>query len=234
MTLRTLVLTAIAAAIVATSTMEGQCAPPSAAAARSSQTAPRKPIEIWQVDLVPTGTGFAVTEPRLEGDTYVFNAWPDRSPVRVSKSKIKKITNRTKQLKNETMYRIDLLPTGTIIARDRPALKGNTYTFHAWKGGALASLRQSDVKGVTRLSEAEIFQVHLERFGVKPIDNLAMQGGTVIAPAQPSTATNAYAGGDQTPVNWIYEGTPGIDDAWAPPSATVAYPGDVPKAAEPH
>jgi hypothetical protein len=120
-----------------------------------------------------------------------------------------------------------------MIARDKPALKGTTYTFHAWKGGSLMSLRQSDVKGVARLSETEIFQVHLQRFGVKPIDNLPMQGGTVVAPAQSAPQTNAYDG-NQTPVNWIYEGTPGVDDAWAPPSATVAYPGDVPKAAEPH
>jgi len=236
MRFRSLVLAiGAAAAALARPAVGMQCAPPSAAAARSQKApeAPTRPIEIWQVDLVPTGTGFAVTEPRLEGDTYVFKAWPDQSPVRVSRSKIKKITPRTKQLASETAYRLDLAPTGEIFARDNPTLKGTTYTFHRWRDGNLMSLKQSDVKKVTKLTPAEIFEAHLKYFGPKPIGNLAMEGGTVIAPAQPSASTNAYAG-DQTPVNWIYEGTPGIDDAWAPPSATVAYPGDVPKAAEPH
>jgi hypothetical protein len=204
-----------------------------APAAAASPGAPRAPLEIWQVDLVPTGSGFAVTKPVLDGDAWVFKAWPDRADVRVPKSKIKKITPRTKQLKNEVIYRLDLAPSGTMLARDKPVLKGTTYTFHAWQGGSLMSLRQSDVKGVARLNESELFQVHLQRFGLKPIGHLAMEGGTaIVIPAGDAANAGASSGGSEPVYNWIYEGTPGIDDAWAPPSAVVAYPGDVPKAPE--
>ena len=35
------------------------------------------------------------------------------------------------------------------------------------------------------------------------------------------------------PSNWIFNGVPGVTDAWAPPSAVVASPGDVPRARDP-
>jgi hypothetical protein len=206
----------------------------SAAVPAPSPAAAKAPVEIWQVDLVPTGSGFAVTEPVLEGDNWVFQVWPDRDTVRVSKSKIKKITPRTKQLQSETAYRLDLAPSGEIFSRDNPVLKGTTYTFHRWRDGNLMSLRQADVKKVTRLTPLEIFQAHLKYFGPTQIGNLAMEGGTAVVPAAPAQSTAGSGEAQSHVVNWIYEGTPGVDDAWAPPSATVAYPGDVPKAAEPH
>ena len=89
------------------------------------------------------------------------------------------------------------------------------------------SLRQTDVKKITRLTPAEIFQAHLQYFGPKPIGNLAMEGGTVVMPAQPAPVEGAST---NPPDNWVYYGTPGMDDAWAPASAVVASPGDVPKA----
>ena len=192
---------------------------------------PAGPLELYQVDLVPTGTGFAVTKPVLEGDVWVFQVWPDRSTVRLAQSKVKKITPRTKDLQNEVAYRIDLAPSGEMFSRDNPALKGTTYTFHRWQGGNLMSLRQADVKKVTRLTPAEIFQAHLKYFGPKPVGNLPMEGVTVVMPAEPAqVAPVEDASGAQNPSNWIYYGTPGMDDAWAPGNATIAYPGDVPKA----
>jgi hypothetical protein len=188
---------------------------------------PAGPLEIYQVDLVPTGTGFAVTQPVQEGDVWVFQVWPDRSTVRLAQSKVKKITPRTKQLQSEVAYRIDLAPSGEIFSRDNPALKGTTYTFHRWRGGDLMSLRQADVKKITRLTPVEIFQAHLQYFGPKPIGNLPMEGGTAVMPAQPDAPAQGTTGGAD---NWIYYGTPGVDDAWAPGSAVVASPGDVPKA----
>jgi hypothetical protein len=225
-------LLAAAALILAVGTLGAQAAAP---APEGSPAAPKASLEIWQVDLVPTGSGFAVTKPVLDGDAWVFKAWPDRASVRVPATKIKKITPRTRQLKNEVIYKLELAPTGTMLARDKPVLKGTTYTFHAWQGGSLMSLRQPDVKSVARLTEAEMFQVHLQRFGLKPIGHLAMEGGTAVvipAPGESGASAGEYTGGGETPYNWIYEGTPGIDDAWAPPSAVVAYPGDVPKAPE--
>ena len=205
------------------------------ARAQQSGTAPAPtpvgPLELYQVDLVPTGTGFAVTKPVLQGDVWVFQVWPDRSTVRLDKSKVKTITPRTKQLQSETAYRIDLAPTGEMFSRDNPVLKGTTYSFHRWRGGDLMSLRQTDVKKITRLTPTEIFQAHLQYFGPKPIGNLPMEGGTVVNMPEPAqVAPVEDPSGAQNPSNWIYYGTPGMDDAWAPGNAVVASPGDVPKA----
>jgi hypothetical protein len=51
-------------------------------------------------------------------------------------------------------------------------------------------------------------------------------------PAQPAAPERGITttGGAE---NWIYYGTPGVDEAWSPASAEVAYPGDVPKAPQP-
>ena len=161
-----------------------------AAVAHAQQPAPAPtpagPLELYQVDLVPTGTGFAVTKPVLQGDVWVFQVWPDRSTVRLDKSKVKTITPRTKQLQSETAWRIELAPTGEMFSRDNPVLKGTTYTFHRWQGGDLMSLRQADVKKITKLTPAEIFQTHLQYFGAKPVGNLPMEGGTAVMPAQPA------------------------------------------------
>ena len=163
-----------------------------AAAAHAQQAppapTPAAPDELYQVDLVPTGTGFAVTKPVLQGDVWVFQVWPDRATVRVPQSKVKNITPRTQQLQSEVAYRIELLPTGEMFSRDAPALKGTTYTFHRWRGGDLMSLRQADVKKITKLTPAEIFQAHMQYFGPKQIGNLPMEGGTVVMPESSSSA----------------------------------------------
>ena len=208
--------------------MAGQPASPGAPAA----AVPAAPPELYQVDLNPTGTGFAVTKPVLQGDAWVFQVWPDKSTVRVPKSRVKAITPRTKQLQSEAAWRIELAPSGEMFSRDNPALKGTTYTFHRWRGGDLMSLKQSDVKKITKLTPAEIFQTHLQYFGAKPIGNLPMEGGTAVMPAQPAPVEDAGTQ-PQNPGNWIYYGTPGMDDAWSPGNAVIDRPGDVPKAA-PH
>ena len=51
------------------------------------------PLEIYQIDLVPSGTGFALTKPVLQGDVYVFQVWPDRATVRLPKSKSTRSTS---------------------------------------------------------------------------------------------------------------------------------------------
>ena len=152
---------------------------------------PAGPLEIYQVDLVPTGTGFAMTKPVLQGDVWVFKVWPDRSTVRLAQSKVKKITPRTKQLQSEEAYRVDLAPSGEMFSRDNPVLKGTTYTFHRWQGGNLMSLRQTDVKKITRLTPVEIFQAHLQYFGPEADGNLPMEGGTAVMPARPGSGRGA-------------------------------------------
>ena len=77
------------------------------------------------------------------------------------------------------------------------------------------------------------FRIQQEERGASLNANLPMEGGTATvlpgAPAEPVPA----AGTAPTPApgNWMYQGVPGVTDAYAPPSATVSSPGDVPKAA---
>ncbi|HTO75465.1 MAG TPA: hypothetical protein VMQ61_05260 [Thermoanaerobaculia bacterium] len=197
------------------------------------------PLEIYQIDLVPSGTGFALTKPVLQGDVYVFQVWPDRATVRLPKAKVKSMVARTKDVSGEFLYQIDLAPTGQMFSRDEPVSKGGTYQFHTWREGTLMSLRPGDVKKITRLTGLDAFKIHMQQLGAKQIGNLAMQGGgsaTVVGGSAPADAAHGSASmpASQTPYNWIYQGVPGVTDAWAPPSAVVASPGDVPKAAEPH
>ncbi|HMF10314.1 MAG TPA: hypothetical protein VKJ00_14340 [Thermoanaerobaculia bacterium] len=203
-----------------------------------------EPLDIWQIDLNPSGTGFALTTPKDEGDVYVFKVWPDRAVVRLPKSRVKKMVRRTKDVNSEAIYQIDLVPSGVRYSREQPTLKNGTYLFHAYHGGTLMSLRQEDVKQVTRVSGMDAFKIHLQQYGAKANADLPMQGGgsvTVLnVPSDGQAAAHAEPGSEAAaqnlpPGNWIYQGVPGVTDAWAPPSATVAYPGDVPKMPEqPH
>jgi hypothetical protein len=93
------------------------------------------------------------------------------------------------------------------------------------------SLRQADVRKITRLTGLPAFRVQQEETGAALIGNLAMEGGsaTVIPAPQPAAAPG------QPPArgNWIYQGVPGVTDTHAPANATVASPGDVPRAPGP-
>ena len=188
-------------------------------------------IEIYQIDLDPTGTAFAFGKPVLEGTAYVFTAWPERTTVRLEKSKVKKITQRTKNPDQEVVYQIDLVPSGRMIARENPTLKGTTYVFHTWRDGTLMSLRQADVRKVTKVTGLAAFKIQQEERGASLNANLPMQGGTatIIPVAEPAPAAGPAPAGAQG--NWSYQGQPGVTDAYAPPSAVVSSPGDVPKAA---
>jgi hypothetical protein len=66
------------------------------------------------------------------------------------------------------------------------------------------------------------------------IDNLPMEGGgmvTILPGGEPAAVEPFQAQPDPNTGNWLYMGEPGVTDAYAPPSAVVASPGDVPKAA---
>jgi hypothetical protein len=188
-------------------------------------------VEIYEVDLIPTGMGFAVGKPVLEGDTYVFNALPEKQSVRVSKDKVRAITLRIADLNAEVVYEIRLLPSGHMLSREQPLLKNGTWQFHTWKNGNLISMRQSDVKEVVALQGLAAFKAKQEEKGARLIGNLAMQDGQYqsvgTAPPPPGQAAPATPSG---PSNWIYDGAPGISDAYAPANAVVESPGDVPKA----
>jgi hypothetical protein len=188
-------------------------------------------LEIYQIDLDPSGTAFALGKPVLEGDVYVFKVWPERETVRLPQSKVKKITQRTKNLDQEVVYQIDLVPSGRMIAREEPKLKGTTYTFHTWKAGTLMSLRQADIQKITRVTGVPAFKIQQEERGASLNGNLPMQGGTAtILPGGPDTSsTQAPAAQPPPSGNWGYPA--GVSEANPPPSAVVSSPGDVPKAA---
>jgi len=115
--------------------------------------------------------------------------------------------------------------------------------FHTWREGKLFSVRTTDVQKITRVAGLDAFKIHLQQLGAKAIGNVAMEGGGTVQviPAGPPAGSEgsapAPAAGEAPirPGNWIYDGIPGATTAWAPPSAVVASPGDVPKMPEqPH
>lgn len=192
--------------------------------------APKAPLVVYQLDLIPTGHALSVGQPRLIGDGYVFYAWPDRRTVKVNKANVKKIFPRTKDLNQEVVYQVDLLPSGRVIAADEPALKGKTYTFHKWVGGNLISMRQSDVAKITKLTGLDAFRVQQEEKGAAKIGDLSMEGTSQVKvlpsePAQPAPAAEPA----QAPP--VYGYPAGVSEAYPQPSAVQERPGDVPKAA---
>jgi hypothetical protein len=207
---------------------------PTPAIARPAPT-PGALVVIYQIDLDPSGTAFAFGKPVLEGDAYVFTVWPERTVVRLQKSKVKKITQRTKNPEQEVVYRIDLAPSGRMIARENPTLKGATYTFHTWRDGKLMSLRKTDILQIVKVTGIEAFRIQQEERGAALNANLPMQGtDNVTVISEPAAQAPAAAQDPASqPGNWSYQGQPGVTDAYAPPSAVVSSPGDVPKAAPP-
>jgi hypothetical protein len=74
----------------------------------------------------------------------------------------------------EVLYQIDLVPSGKLISRDLPALKGTNYLFHQYPTGTLISVRKSTVKQITRMSPAAVAAANPTR--IVPIRDLAFQG----------------------------------------------------------
>lgn len=93
-------------------------------------------------------------------------------------------------------YQIDLAPTGKMLSKDQPVLKGGTYVFHSYPAGTLMSLRRSQVKLVTQITAESPDAT----YRVVPIGNLAMQGGSTQAGAanantvKPKAATGPELG----------------------------------------
>ena len=75
----------------------------------------------------------------------------------------------------ETLYQIDLIPSGKIISRDMPQLKGATYLYHAFPGGTLVSVKKSSVKQISKMSSQAAAAVN-PRTALVKIDDLPMQG----------------------------------------------------------
>jgi hypothetical protein len=74
----------------------------------------------------------------------------------------------------EPLYQIDLVPSGKLISRDLPTLKGATYLFHQYPTGTLISVRKATVKQITKMSPTAAAAASPTR--IVPIGDLAMQG----------------------------------------------------------
>jgi hypothetical protein len=94
----------------------------------------------------------------------------------------------------EALYQIDLIPSGKLVSRDLPTLKGTTYVCHQYPTGTLISVRKSNVKQITKLSSTAAAAVNPTR--VVPIRNLAFQG-----PKQDYSAGQSTSGGRYTRID---------------------------------
>jgi hypothetical protein len=198
--------------------------------------APEPPYTIYRVDLVPTGFGFAMNEPVLEGDVWVFRSLPDRALTRVPKAKVKTITRWSTDYSKEVVYQVELIPTGSVLAREEPVKKGGRiYVFTTWRQGTLLSVNVEDVKNVSRLTGFPAFKAEMLELGVVVLETETTHAGfkhTADSPA-PGPASSPASAGSPGQGNWTYQGTPGSSDAYAPGNATVAKPGDTPMMPQP-
>ena len=197
-------------------------------------TAKPEILEIYQIDLVPSGSAFALNKPVLENNSYVFKVWPERDIVHLRKEKVRKITQRTKDLAQFHVYQIDLKPSGRMLAKENPAVKNGNYVFHTWKENKFMSLRQADVLRVQELVGLPAFKAQQEEKGAALIGNLPMEGGgQIIVFSEAPTVAYPEGGAppqvDGGPSVYNTEGVPGVSEAYPNANAVVERPGDPPK-----
>lgn len=181
-----------------------------------------------------SATAVSLNEPTLVGDTYVFQAWPDGASVTIPKAYVKKMTRLTGK-STDTVYQIDLYPTGLLLASDLPVLKNGTFVFHSWRSGTLMSIRKTDVRLISPLTGDQAFWAEQRQTGMGVEGNLAMQGTNQVVSIGTPPGGGAQAGPNNMSSlqgnpgisgapqgNWLYQGTPGVSDAYAPANATMS------------
>ena len=219
------------------SALQGQ--EPAAPSSASAAPVGPPPIIIYRIDLLPTGTMFAMNEPVLEGDTYTFRALPERSVMRLKKSRVKSVARWSGDYSKEVVWRVELAgSSGMHLVRNEPVKKGKNYVAYIFKNGTLVSVPQADVVKITRLTGREAFKAEMIALGVVLLEGESMEpgfkGGNAAVNTAPASGAPATAGNPAGPGgNWVYEGQPGATDAYAPAGGTVAKPGDTPMAPTP-
>ena len=199
---------------------------PSAAPAKE----PR--IIVYKIELVPTGFMFAMNEPVLDGDYYVFRSLLERTEMKLPKLKVKSVARWSTDYSKEVVWRVELAGlAGMHLARNEPVKKGKNWVAYTWKNNTLVSVPESDVVKITRLTGAEAFKAEQLALGLIVLEGesftAGFKGGN--APVNVAPASGSPAPGDPTaPGNWTYQGQPGAYDAYAPSGGTVAKPGDTP------
>jgi len=189
-------------------------------------------IIVYRIDLVPNGSMFAMNEPVLDGDYYVFRALPERTEMKLPKVKVKSVARWSTDYSKEVVWRVELAGlAGMHLARNEPVKKGKNWVAYTWKNNTLVSVPESDVVKITRLTGAEAFKAEQLALGLIVLEGesftAGFKGGN--APVNVAPASGSPAPGDPTaPGNWTYQGQPGAYDAYAPSGGTVAKPGDTP------
>ena len=192
--------------------------------------------KMFKVQLNPTGTMISLDQPVLANGHYLFHAWPDGEQTALRQAAVLKVVPLT-SASQSTVYRIALSPKGSLLSRDMPILRTDgLYVFHAWRGAELMSLRESDVRKITKLTGDDAFWAIERANGETSIGGtLAMQGTSkVVSIGTPPETHTAQAGasslssinnpgisGANPYGNWAYQGTPGVSDAWSPANATM-------------
>lgn len=194
---------------------------------------------MFKIDLVGSGSMISLNEPILTDGKYVFNEWPEGGPTSLPQARVSKLTRLTGGAAS-TIYQLQLTPSGTVTAKDKPVLKGGSYQFHEWLSGDLMSVRQKDVQTITPMTGDRAFWVEQGLKGEKKIGGLSMEGtGKVVAIGTPpggssqagrSNLSSVHPSGQGNPGisgapaygNWSYQGTPGVSDAWSPANATMS------------
>jgi len=193
------------------------------------------PIIVYRVDLVPSGSMFAMNEPVLDGDTWVFRALPERTEVRLPKAKVKAVGRWSTDYSKEVVWQVDLAGTsGVHLARNGPVKKGKNWVAYTWKNNTLVSVPETDVVKISRLTGREAFKAEQFALGLIVLEGESMtpgfKGGN--APVNvPQPAAEAPQGSSDG--NWVPQGVPGATDGYQPGNATVARPGDTPMAPTP-
>lgn len=218
-----------AASLDARSPQTASPPPPASPAATAPAAVPH--VEIYRIDLNPTGHTFAVREPRPVADGYVYRGLVEKADVHIPKSMVKSITPLTKDLNGESLWQIDLVPSGTAYTREEPKRKSGTWVFHSLKTRTLISVKAADVKKVTHLTGFPAFKARQQATGVSVLaGDLSMEGGSLRVIPSSKGQNSAPAPHAEPGVGWYVVGA---SEAFPPGNAVVAHPGDVPKAPPP-
>ena len=75
----------------------------------------------------------------------------------------------------EVLWQIDLLPSGKVISKSEPMLKGGSYLYHQFPSGTLISVKKSTVKKISKMTPQAIAEIDPSK-KVQQIRDLPMQG----------------------------------------------------------
>lgn len=192
---------------------------------------------MFRIELVPTGRMVSLNEPTLVNGSYLFQAWPDGETTRLPQNVVRKITRITGKYEDAIVYQVMFYGGGFALARDIPLAKSGMFVFHTWRAGTLTSVRKSEVEKIGTLTGDQAFWVEQGQMGEALIGNLAMEGSAqVISIGTPqgggsqagrNSASSLNQGAPQgingaPQGNWLYQGTPGVSDAYSPANANMS------------